>query len=87
MSPGRPPDPPDLKLLRWVMRFTLKHGHSPTLRDVSKKFELSLRGATLRLEKLEDFGFIERKKDEYHGIKVRMDALGTPVRLEYVTDY
>lgn len=84
MSPGRPALPPDMDLLRFIMRFIVRKGYAPTLRDLCAHLGIaSLRGAELRIAKLEDFGYVKCIHGKKVGFIVLRDTSGSKVKLEY----
>lgn len=78
-------DQPDLNLLRWVMDYIEANCSAPTLRDIGDEFGLSLRGAELRLMRLQDEGYIELDRRRNRGIVVTHNDRRSPVRLEFVS--
>lgn len=74
----------ELDVLRWVMEYIEEHNTAPTLRVVAGQFDLSLRGVQIVLDRLAQLGHISQPTGENRSIKVLVDPLGTPVRLEFV---
>lgn len=80
-------DPPDMELLDFLMTYIEEFGRPPVLRIIASRFGLSLRGATMRLARLQDAGYIERQPNDNGAIAILRDRLGTPVKLEFVANY
>lgn len=81
MRPGPDPNPPNMDLLKFLMRFNERHGRPPSLREIGDTFDLCLRGASLWLDRLQEFGYIERNR---RTITVLMDARQNLVKLQFV---
>ncbi len=78
--------PPDMNLLRWIMRYVEKNGFAPSIREIAKYLNLAILSTQRRLLKLKDFGYIDWTPGENRTIRIKKDALGTPVKIEFVGD-
>lgn len=59
---------------KFIHNYQKLKGYSPTLREIKESINLkSLRGASLQLDKLEELGYIQRKKNSRRAIEVLIE--------------
>ncbi|MCG3206387.1 MAG: LexA repressor [Elusimicrobia bacterium] len=64
------------KVFIYITKFQLKNGFSPSVPEIMKATGIkSLRGVSIQLEKLQDWGFIHRDKQARRAIKILMPPL------------
>ena len=69
------------KVLNFIEEYMDKHGYSPSIRDIARRFRITPRGAQLHLIALEKKGYIKRsgKKARSITISKRTEAVLIPV--------
>lgn len=59
------------RILSYICRYQEKNGFAPTVSEIMRALEIrSVRGAIIQLEKLQNFGYIERIKNSPRAIRI-----------------
>lgn len=83
---SRTANPTDMNLLRWIMRFIEHNGFPPSVNEIAGYLNSALLTAQRELAKLQRDEYIDWTPGKNRTIRIKKDALGTPVKIEFVGD-